>query len=69
MRETNRKPMLRHDSGEIFVSWLTKKELTTEQFSRQTGIHTSTVDKWRTGAEPREPFRKQVKEIYSDFPI
>jgi len=52
-----------------FVSWLRRKELTTYQFSIETGVCASTIDKWRRGCSPRNALRRMVIEKYKDFPL
>ncbi len=52
-----------------FKKWLSKKNLSYEDFSHKTGIRYNTVVKWTCGVKPRQTSNILIKRKFPDCPL
>ena len=64
--KTKKKPPTRKD---LFVSWLKKNELTTEQFANSAGVSYNTAVKWRNGCRPHPFARRTLSPKFPNCPL
>ena len=54
---------------QTFTAWLIAQKMTSEDFSRVSGVSYHTVQKWRQGRKPKRFFRETLRAKFPKCPL